>query len=86
MSLTVLLVRLIDFYQLLIIAYIVMSWFRPRTGLLYDAYVALGTIAEPWLGIFRRLIPPIGMIDITPIVAIFALSLLQRLVWMLPLP
>ena len=56
-----------------------MSWLRPSTGLLYDVYRALGTIAEPWLGIFRRFIPPLGMIDISPIVAIIALRIVQRL-------
>ena len=78
-----LLLRLIDFYELLIIAYIIMSWFRPTDGLLLDAYRTLGTVVEPWLSIFRRIIPPIGMIDISPIVAFLALgaisSLLARL-------
>ncbi|MDP2300356.1 MAG: YggT family protein [Coriobacteriia bacterium] len=69
-------VRLIDFYQILIIVYVLMSWIRPR-GLLFDIYRTLGTIVEPWLGIFRRIIPPLGMMDISPIVAIVALSLIQ---------
>lgn len=68
-------VRLIDFYQILIIVYVVMSWIRPR-GLLFDIYRTLGTIVEPWLGIFRRIIPSMGMIDISPIVAMIALSLI----------
>jgi uncharacterized protein YggT (Ycf19 family) len=72
-------VRLIDFYELLIIAYVLMSWFRPGSGLFGDIYRALGTIVEPWLGIFRRVIPPLGMIDISPIVAIIALQLISQL-------
>lgn len=72
------LLKLIDFYELLIIGYVIISWFRPRTGLLADAYATLGTITEPWLGIFRRIVPSIGMIDISPIVAIIALQLIQR--------
>ncbi|MDO8880693.1 MAG: YggT family protein [Coriobacteriia bacterium] len=68
-------VRLIDFYQILIIVYVLMSWIRPR-GLLFDIYRTLGTIVEPWLGIFRRIIPPLGMMDISPIVAMVALSLI----------
>jgi uncharacterized protein YggT (Ycf19 family) len=68
-------VRLIDFYQILIIVYVVMSWIRPR-GLLFDIYRTLGTIVEPWIGIFRRIIPSMGMIDISPIVAMIALSLI----------
>lgn len=80
MTALVLIIRLIDFYELLIIAYILMSWFRPNSGLLYDAYRTLGTICEPWLGIFRRIIPPLGMMDISPLVAIIALDLIQRLI------
>ncbi len=72
-----LLIGLIDFYQMLIIIYVIMSWIRPGGGIIGDIYRTLGTIVEPWLGIFRRYIPPIGMIDISPIVAIFALYAVQ---------
>ncbi|MHB1135781.1 MAG: YggT family protein [Coriobacteriia bacterium] len=73
-----LLVRLVDFYEILIIVYILMSWIRPTDGLIGDIYRVLGTITEPWLGIFRRFIPPIGMIDISPIVAIIVLRVLAN--------
>lgn len=79
MSIVLLLVRLIDFYELLIIAYVIMSWFRPSSGLLWDLYRTLGTVTEPWLGIFRRIVPLVGMIDFSPLVAIIALQLIQRL-------
>lgn len=79
MSISYILVRLIDFYELLIIVYVLMSWFRPSAGLLGDLYHALGTVTEPWLGIFRRFVPLMGMIDFSPLVAIIALQLIQRL-------
>lgn len=79
MSIAYLLVRLIDFYELLIIVYVIMSWFRPSAGLLWDLYRTLGTIVEPWLGIFRKIVPVVGMIDFSPLVAIIALQLIQRL-------
>ncbi|MRR11919.1 YggT family protein [bacterium] len=60
-----------------------MSWLRPSTGIIYDVYHALGTIAEPWLGIFRRFVPPLGMIDISPIIAIVVLDLIQSLLYRL---
>ena len=41
--------RLIEFYEILIIVYVLMSWFRP-SGVLLDVYRTLGTIVEPWLG------------------------------------
>lgn len=73
-------IGLIDFYTYLIVAYVLMSWFRPSSGILYDAYHALGTVVEPWLGIFRRIVPPLGMIDISPIVAVLTLSVIGQLI------
>lgn len=76
------LAQLVEFYELLIIAYVLMSWFRPR-GVFYDIYRTLGTLVEPWLGIFRRIVPPLGMIDISPIVALIALRLITSLLFRL---
>lgn len=78
MTVVSLLARLVDFYEILIIAYILMSWIRPVDGLVGDIYRVLGTITEPWLGLFRRFIPPIGMIDVSPIVAIIALRIIAN--------
>lgn len=38
----------------------------------------LERIIEPYLEPFRRIIPPLGMIDISPIVAIIVLRLAQE--------
>ncbi len=67
-------------YILLIFAYILTSlifsfggripysrWSSAVLGFLRD-------VSEPYLGIFRRFIPPIGPIDISPIVAILVLQ------------
>lgn len=78
MTLVALVVQLVNFYEILIIAYILMSWIRPTEGLLGDIYRVLGTLTEPWLGIFRRFIPPIGMVDVSPIVAILVLNVLTN--------
>ncbi len=69
--------QIIWLYGLLIIVYVLMSWF-PVRGALYDVSRVLATIVEPYLGLFRRIIPPIGMIDISPIVALIALQLIGR--------
>ncbi len=65
---------LIRLYSFLIIAYVLMSWV-PVKGVLYDVYRVLGSVVEPYLGLFRRIIPPIGMVDISPIVALLVLQL-----------
>jgi YggT family protein len=40
----------------------------------------LRDVCEPYLKIYRRFIPPIGMFDLTPIIAIFVLYLADRIV------
>lgn len=40
---------------------------------------ALAMLVEPYIGLFRRFIPPFGGIDFSPIVAIFALQLIERM-------
>jgi len=40
----------------------------------------LRDVCEPYLRLFRRFIPPIGMFDLTPIIAIFLLVIVDRLV------
>lgn len=69
---------LLRFYYWLIIGYVILSWV-PADGIVGDIRRALETVCEPYLGIFRRFIPPIGMIDISPIVAILVLSVFMRL-------
>lgn len=69
--------RAIDFYQILIIAYVLLSWL-PASGAVWEIRRILGSVVEPYIGIFRRIIPSLGMIDISPIVAILVLSWLIR--------
>lgn len=61
----------ISIYSLLLIAYILMSWVPSMRETGFGVF--LGKIVEPYLSFFRKFIPPLGMIDISPIVAIFAL-------------
>jgi YggT family protein len=64
-------------YMLLIFARILYSWFAdPQSRLLHFLIRA----TEPVLGPFRRVIPPVGMMDISPIVVLFLLDLLKRAV------
>jgi len=79
MSVVGILFQVVQFYIFLIIAYVLMSWF-PLKGVLLDLYGVLASIVEPYLGLFRRFIPPIGSVDISPIVAILVLQVLVRLV------
>jgi len=66
-------------YTLLIFAYVIASWIRspfaahPLMRFLHD-------VCDPYLRLFRRVIPPIGPVDLSPIVAIGFLYLVQWLV------
>lgn len=56
----------------------ILSWVNPNP---YSPLTrALDQITEPILGPLRRIIPRIGMIDITPMIAIFILIAIQRAV------
>jgi uncharacterized protein YggT (Ycf19 family) len=62
-------------YTLMIIAYIVMSMLPlPYNRTLVTIRDFLDQTVSPFLNIFRRFIPPLGPIDISPMVAIIALN------------
>jgi YggT family protein len=64
-------------YMLLIFARIVFSWVaNPHSRVLHFLIRA----TEPVLGPFRRVIPPVGMMDISPMIVMFLLDLLRRAV------
>jgi YggT family protein len=68
-------------YFLLIFAYILMSWIRlPYSIWMNRIQRFLYDVVEPYLRIFRRFIPPLGPLDISPIVAIFVLWIVSGLV------
>ena len=66
-------------YSLLIFAYVITSWIRLPYSLnkfqrfLYD-------VCEPYLRILRRVLPPLGPLDLSPIIAIGGLVLLEWIV------
>ncbi|WP_165056746.1 MULTISPECIES: YggT family protein [unclassified Adlercreutzia] len=78
--LTFLLVRLADAYSLIIFIYVMMSWLPTSRGIVADIYQVLAKVCDPYLNLFKRLIPPIGgMVDITPIIALLVLQFAVRL-------
>jgi YggT family protein len=54
---------------------------RPPYSRFTDAVLGfLRDVAEPYLRLFRKLLPPIGMIDFTPMIAIIVLGVVWRIV------
>ena len=65
-------------YILIIFAYILASWIRlPYSPWLNRIQRFLYDVCEPYLRIFRRLLPSFGPLDLSPIVAILALYLIR---------
>ena len=67
-------------YFLLIFAYILMSWVRlPYSIWLNRIQRFLYDVCEPYLRIFRRFVPQIGPLDLSPMVAVLVLLFAQQL-------
>jgi YggT family protein len=75
-------------YVLLIFAYVLMSWIRlPYSIWLSRIQRFLYDVCEPYLRLFRRILPPLGPLDLSPMIAVIvlfiagrvAISLLDRL-------
>lgn len=66
---------LLDLYGWLILIYVILSWFvtAARSGLVADLYRVLGSVCEPYIGLFRRMLPVVavgqGGLDLAPLVA-----------------
>jgi YggT family protein len=68
-------------YILLIFAYIITSWIRlPYSPTLNRIQRFLYDVCEPYLRLFRRFLPSLGPLDLSPIVAVFTLIILNRII------
>ncbi|AZV42186.1 MULTISPECIES: YggT family protein [Peribacillus] len=74
-------VTIIEVYSIALIIYILMSWFPNARESAVGQFFA--KVCEPYLEQFRKFIPPLGMIDISPIVAILVLNLAKSGVFQL---
>jgi YggT family protein len=64
--------QLINIYSWALIIYILMSWFPNARDTAIGRFLA--RICEPYLEPFRKIIPPFGMMDVSPIVAFLVLN------------
>jgi len=68
-------------YVLLILVYIVMTWVRlPYSLWLNRIQRFLYDVCDPYLRLFRKILPPLGPLDLSPIVGVLVLVLLERIV------
>ncbi|QHJ70893.1 MULTISPECIES: YggT family protein [Planococcaceae] len=66
----------VNIYFYLIIASVLMSWIPSIKESRVGQFIT--SLTDPYLDIFRKFIPPLGMIDISPIIAIYTLLLASR--------
>jgi YggT family protein len=70
-------------YSLILLARVVLSWLElagvhpPPTGPLRAAYELLFDVTEPLLKQLRRIIPPVGMFDLSVVVAFVIIFVLR---------
>ncbi len=71
--------QLFDLIYLILIVRILLSWF-PNIDWYKQPYKSIEAISEPILAPFRKLIPPIGGLDLSPIFAFLFLQIVFGLI------
>jgi len=71
----------LNIYNTLIIGRLILTWFpNPPRQIMYP----LATLCDPYLNLFRGIIPPLGGIDLSPILAFTVLNVFQGTAAALP--
>ncbi|BAY43054.1 hypothetical protein SAMD00079811_06320 [Scytonema sp. HK-05] len=68
----------IQIYSTLLIIRVLLTWF-PSINWYNQPFAALSQITDPYLNLFRSIIPPLGGIDFSPILAFLLLNFLSYL-------
>ena len=72
------LTTILELYWYVILARVLMSWFNPNP---HNPIVdAINRLTEPVLGPIRRLLPPMGGFDLSPLVVFVILMLLKGII------
>lgn len=64
----------VTFYSYLLIIRVLLTWF-PTVDWSSQPFAALSQISDPYLNLFRSIIPPLGGMDFSPILAFLALNI-----------
>ena len=69
----------VSVYSLVILLYIISSWLRlPYSSWLNRIQRFLYDVSEPYLRLFRRLLPSLGPLDLSPMIGIIVLVILGQ--------
>jgi YggT family protein len=73
------LILLLDLYSLVLLASVVLSWVQVSDD---NAFVKIvRQLTEPVLEPVRKIVPPVGGFDLSPVLVILALNLLKALLY-----
>jgi YggT family protein len=72
------LINTLQYYSVILIVRVLLSWF-PNLDWGNPLLATLSSITDPYLNAFRGLIPPLGGLDLSAIIAFVALNLMQGL-------
>ena len=72
------LAQTLEIYSLVLIVRVLLSWF-PNLDWSNPLLTTVSSITDPYLNAFRGIIPPIGGIDLSAILAFIVLNLMQKL-------
>ncbi|MDX2085130.1 MAG: YggT family protein [Candidatus Melainabacteria bacterium] len=67
---------LVELYKWVLIARILLSWI-PSISWYEQPWQTLDQLTEPVMGPFRRLIPPLGGLDLSPVLLFLLINLIQ---------
>jgi YggT family protein len=73
------LARTLMIYSVFLLIRVLLSWFPNLDWGSNPILSGLSSITDPYLNLFRGLIPPLGGIDLSALVAFLALNLVQSL-------
>jgi YggT family protein len=71
-------ISFINIYLVLLVVRVLLSWF-PTIDWYNQPWQTLSQLTDPYLNLFRSIIPPLGGIDFSPILAFLLLQFLAQL-------
>lgn len=77
------LAEVINLWIVLLIIRIIMSWVVPQANWYNQPFRFLYSVTEPVMAPFRAIIPPIGGLDLSPILLFLLLNFVQRFLYIL---
>jgi YggT family protein len=71
--------QFLQIYVVLIIVRLLLTWF-PTIGWMQQVASTLSIVTDPYLNLFRNLIPPMGGMDFSAMLAVIVLQVVQSFI------